>query len=84
MADPHSQHSSLVTTVALLPNHPIWRAVLREPQGTPKGLRHLLHLRAQAGPDWAAQPGDLDPGQKATWPSQMPLAPSFTHPVNSL
>lgn len=43
VADPHSQHSSVMTTVCSLPSHPIWKAVLWKSQGTPsQGVKASL------------------------------------------
>lgn len=55
MADPHSQHSSVMTIVCSLPNHPIWRAVLRELQGTPPQRGLGLSYRAGVFVSWGHQ-----------------------------
>lgn len=48
MADPHSQHSSVMTIVCSLPHQPIWRAVLMEPRESP-------HKGAKVSPtEWAS------------------------------
>lgn len=53
MADPESQHSSVMTTVCSLPSHPIWKAGLWKSQGTPsqggEGLSYRVGLPSAGG-----------------------------------
>lgn len=70
MADPHSQHSSVMTTVCSMPNHPIQRAVLRGTPPTTKGLRPLL--LSENSFTWGHQQDLTGVGSQERWAQRSP------------